>query len=72
MTAEGDNRVLMMKVSKEYLATAHLPATKARLQAGQSATAVSGESWLDEQDTTIIFSLEMVVLHSMSSQNCIV
>lgn len=43
MTAEGDNRVLMMKVAKEYLSTAHLPATKARLQAGQSTATVSGK-----------------------------
>ena len=47
MTAEGDNRVLMMKVAKEYLGTSHLPATKARLQAGQSTATISGEASSD-------------------------
>ena len=42
MTAEGDNRVLMMKVSKEYMATTHLPATRARLQAGTRTSPVTG------------------------------
>ena len=43
MTAEGDNRVLMMKVAKEYMATTHLPATRARLQAGTRTGPVTGE-----------------------------
>ena len=36
MTAEGDNRVLMQKVAKEYLATLAMPPVRARLQAGAS------------------------------------
>ena len=44
MTAEGDNRVLMMKVSKEYLATTHLASTRARLQAGASHATITGEA----------------------------
>ena len=42
MTAEGDNRVLMMKVAKEYLSTLHLPATKKRLQAASSQSPIQG------------------------------
>jgi acyl-CoA oxidase len=42
MTAEGDNRVLMMKVSKEYLATLHLATTRSRLQAGTRHSIISG------------------------------
>ncbi|KAK9840200.1 hypothetical protein WJX74_005380 [Apatococcus lobatus] len=34
MTAEGDNRVLMQKVAKEYMGTVNMPEVKARLQAG--------------------------------------
>ena len=52
MTAEGDNRVLMMKVAKEYLSTAHLPATKARLQAGQSSPVISGKATASKLTTT--------------------
>ncbi|DBA83512.1 hypothetical protein WJX79_008785 [Trebouxia sp. C0005] len=36
MTAEGDNRVLMQKVAKEYMTTMKMAAVQARLQAGQS------------------------------------
>lgn len=44
MTAEGDNRVLMQKVAKEYMTTMKSAAVQARLKAGQSpikATATS-------------------------------
>eukprot|EP00884_Botryococcus_braunii_P004324 jgi/Botrbrau1/13893/Bobra.0017s0001.1 len=41
MTAEGDNRVLMQKVAKEYLATLSLPATRARLQDARSSPPLS-------------------------------
>ena len=34
ITAEGDNRVLMQKVAKEYTAAAQLPAVAERLAAG--------------------------------------
>ncbi|KAK9845389.1 hypothetical protein WJX81_005334 [Elliptochloris bilobata] len=37
MTAEGDNRVLMQKVAKEYLSRLRDPAVRARLQAGSAA-----------------------------------
>lgn len=36
MTAEGDNRVLMQKVAKEYMTTMKAAAVQARLQCGQS------------------------------------
>lgn len=52
MTAEGDNRVLMMKVSKEYLASVHLPSTKARLRAGSSSSPISGKPLLISAQTS--------------------
>ncbi|KAL3161452.1 hypothetical protein ABBQ32_010335 [Trebouxia sp. C0010 RCD-2024] len=36
MTAEGDNRVLMQKVAKEYMSTMKAAAVQARLKAGQT------------------------------------
>jgi hypothetical protein len=43
MTAEGDNRVLMQKVAKEYLATLNQPHVRERLQAGRSPVDLSGD-----------------------------
>jgi acyl-CoA oxidase len=44
MTAEGDNRVLMQKVAKEYLATLSQPAVRARLQAARAPPPLSGQT----------------------------
>ena len=43
MTAEGDNRVLMQKVAKEYLSTLDQPAVRERLRAGASPPSLSGK-----------------------------
>ncbi len=42
MTAEGDNRVLMQKVAKEYLSTLDQPQVRDRLRAGASPPSISG------------------------------
>ncbi|KAK9829677.1 hypothetical protein WJX72_007299 [[Myrmecia] bisecta] len=48
MTAEGDNRVLMQKVAKEYLFTVGSPRVRARIQAGQQPlTNISGNQLRD-------------------------
>lgn len=43
MTAEGDNRVLMQKVAKEYLSTLDQPVVRDRLRAGASPPSITGE-----------------------------
>ena len=44
MTAEGDNRVLMQKVAKEYLSTLDQAQVRDRLRAGSSPPNLSGEA----------------------------
>ena len=43
MTAEGDNRVLMQKVAKEYLTTLDQPQVRDRLRVGAHPPHLSGE-----------------------------
>ena len=43
MTAEGDNRVLMQKVAKEYLSTLEQPQVRDRLRTGAHPPHLSGE-----------------------------
>ncbi len=43
MTAEGDNRVLMQKVAKEYLSTLDQAQVRDRLRAGSIPPNLSGE-----------------------------
>ncbi|CAL5220325.1 g2316 [Coccomyxa viridis] len=55
MTAEGDNRVLMQKVAKEYMSMMKTPVVRARLEAGARPPTLSGSQLRDLQALRGVF-----------------